>query len=296
MPRDRTSYSGHFLDTSVARPLILGSNRYKRYFEECFGSDALYISEYVQMEFMRSWISSVLDFYFLLDMPGVETIGDAFNIWSNQFRTSRQKAVNQLAAQIFDTHGFDLTNPGDKEKALRAIARVADRVLLKWRHQFKMISENSIQCQRAKVLLKYEHGLSHRQRFERFQSCFNNVKECRSKCNADKFFLERCKSEVEKCLKYASCLPNPAKKENRGFTRIAKELKRVADGERDFSCHLCEAIGDAVIALESPPNMRLEHTDHSFDHLCKIIDKPHCKHLSEIAVVCRDKQSTVEGL
>ncbi len=69
-----SSYTDHFLDTSVARPLILSSNRYKKYFKKCFGSDALYISEYVQMEFMRSWISSVLDFYFLLDMPGVETI------------------------------------------------------------------------------------------------------------------------------------------------------------------------------------------------------------------------------
>ncbi|MCP4349295.1 MAG: hypothetical protein GY795_27760 [Desulfobacterales bacterium] len=286
MSVDRTSYTGHFLDTSVARPLILGSNRYKRFFKECFGSEALYISEYVRMEFMRSWVSSVLDFYFLLDMPGVETIGDAFSIWSNQFRTSRQKAVNQLAAQIFDTHAFNLTNPGDKEKALRAIARVVDRILLKWKHKFKMISENSIQCQRAMVLLKYEHGSSYRQRFERFQICFNDVKECRSKCHVDKFFLDRYKSEVENCLKYASCLSNPTKKENRGFIRIVKELKRVADGKRDFSCHLCEAIGDVVIALESPLNMRLEHTDHSFDHLCNLIDKPHCKHPSEITVVC----------
>jgi len=212
----------HFLDTSVARPVILGSSRYKRYFKEHFGNERLCVSEYVQMEFMRSWVSIILDFYFLLDMPGVETIGDAFNIWSNNFKSSRQKAVNQLTAQIFDTHAFELTDPGNKEKALRTIGRVVDRILLKWRDKFGIIGENIIQCQRAKVVLEPDPRLSDKERFRRFQTRFNDVRQCRGKCHVDKFFLEHHKSEVNDYLQHISGFPGQLKKKVRALSALQK--------------------------------------------------------------------------
>ena len=44
-------------------------------------------------------------------------------------------------------------------------------------------------------------------------------------------------------------------------------------------------IGDAIIALDAPRDMQLEHTDHSFDHLCPPIGQPHRKHPSEQHIV-----------
>jgi len=42
----------------------------------------------------------------------------------------------------------------------------------------------------------------------------------------------------------------------------------------------CEAIGDAVIALEAPKDMQLEHVDKPFDYLCPPINQPHRRHPS----------------
>ncbi|MEQ8957151.1 MAG: hypothetical protein RLP02_04380 [Coleofasciculus sp. C2-GNP5-27] len=44
-------------------------------------------------------------------------------------------------------------------------------------------------------------------------------------------------------------------------------------------------IGDAVIALNAPRQMQLEHTDNSFDYLCPPIEQPHNKHPSENQVL-----------
>ena len=49
-------------------------------------------------------------------------------------------------------------------------------------------------------------------------------------------------------------------------------------GERACDCKRCEKIGDAIIALDAPRDLRLEHTDSSFDYLCPSIKQPHYKH------------------
>ncbi|HLC26572.1 MAG TPA: hypothetical protein VJM80_07355, partial [bacterium] len=51
------------------------------------------------------------------------------------------------------------------------------------------------------------------------------------------------------------------------------------------SCKRCESIGDAVIALDAPRNMQLEHTDKSFTHLCPPINQAHKQHPSENSIV-----------
>lgn len=40
----------HFLDTSILRSLLLGTQAYKQYLESQFTNQPLYISSYVQME------------------------------------------------------------------------------------------------------------------------------------------------------------------------------------------------------------------------------------------------------
>ena len=67
-------------------------------------------------------------------------------------------------------------------------------------------------------------------------------------------------------------LDRPKSRGNDGFVKITENLQRIIDTQgKVCSCHTCERIGDAVIALETPKNMQLEHTDYAFDHLCKVI-------------------------
>jgi len=72
------------------------------------------------------------------------------------------------------------------------------------------------------------------------------------------------------------------------LNNLAEGLKRFTDefGDVETCRSQCkEKIGDAVIALNAPRQMRLEHTDNSFDYLCPPIEQPHHKHPSENQVL-----------
>lgn len=278
-------YDKHFLDSSVMRPMLLASEVYRKYFKEHFGNDRLYISNYVQMEFLRSFILPILNFYFILDMPNIKTISDALSVWSNRFKTSELKAVTQFIGDIFRTRVLDFSSPKDKEKALRTIGQIIMRYYSKLKRRFRNIGDQGTRCERARVSLKQQRGERYRELFQRFLNSFLNFTECKSKCAIERFLCERYKSEVETYVKHAHNLPNPKSQENRGFTKISEKLNQILRKNTITSCQICVAIGDAIIALEMPGNMVLEHTDYSFDPLCELIDKSHKRHPSEPYIV-----------
>lgn len=281
------AYYKHFLDSSVVRPMFHGAEVYKQYFKEHFRNDRLYISNYVQMEFLRSFIVPILGFYFILDLPNVRTISDALSVWSNRFKKTELKALINLVSIIFQAHVLDFTNPKDKEKALRAIDRIIIRYHSKLKRSFLNIGDQGARCERAKVALRQKRGVNDKKIFEGFLDSFLNVTQCQSKCVIEHFLCKRYKSEVEKYIRHAQSLRNPNSTENVGFFKISDKLNQILQKNTTITCRVCEAIGDAIIALEMPQNMLLEHTDYSFDHLCKLIDKPHNRHPSEISVVKR---------
>jgi hypothetical protein len=285
----------HFLDTSVARPFILGSAKYKKYLRDTLGDDPLYASDYVQMEFTRSMLRALVDFYFVLDMPSIETIEDACACWSDKFRTSELKAVVQLMGKLASMYRLGMSDPGDKEKALRAIARIVERITIEWRSEFKNPGVNSTRCKRASVQLRFGSKANDKELFREFLKTFNDVKAHRKRCDVVKFFVARYKTNVEKYVQHASKLAKPKSPENIGFTKIAEKLRDILEEGKDLSCHSCQSVGDAIIALEAPLTMRLEHTDHSFDHLCEVIGSRHFKHLSQVSVVKSNSKTARTG-
>src|SRR5579859_6958589 len=112
----------HFLDSSVARPILLGTHGFKQYFKTQFGNNPAYASAYVQMEIRRSYLRNIINFYFVLNLPTINTFGDALKLWSNRFKSSENKAVLQLAGELADAQHIDRTRPRDKLAALRALA------------------------------------------------------------------------------------------------------------------------------------------------------------------------------
>jgi hypothetical protein len=55
-----------FLDSSVLRSLLLGTQIYNQYLESQLTNQKLYISNYVQMEMKRSYLINLISFYFVL--------------------------------------------------------------------------------------------------------------------------------------------------------------------------------------------------------------------------------------
>jgi len=272
----------YFLDTSVLRPILVGTDAYKKYFQTQLGKERKYVSKYVLMEFKRSYIIKILNFYFVLDMPNINTIGDAMTFWSNKFKISELKAIIQFISQIITSYELINDNPKDKQMALIEIGRYVKRLEMKLRRSFLDIGKNEAHCHRALIQFTKNDYLTGM--FRDFLLEFNDVQTCRSKCIIDKFFLIKYKNATEKFIADADKLENPNSAENKGFKNIADSLKK-ASKDKVFSCKMCEIIGDSVIALESPKYMRLEHTDHSFDHLCDAINQHHFKHPSETAIV-----------
>lgn len=276
-----TDYNKHILDTSFLYPMILGPKFYKQYIVHNLGTTGFYISKYVQMEFVRGFLCPVLDFYFILDMPNIKTIGDAINIWSNRFSSRELKSILRFLSQIFSTRGHNLEDLRDKKSALTAIEQIIFRISSILKRKFKNIGVNSTRCKRAEVPLKFAIPDDRKRTYQQFLYAFRDEKTCQSKCVVNEFFKCRFKSEVENFYKYSEGISNPTKSQNIGFIKIVKKLKKTVKKDVPVSCRVCGAIGDAIIALESNRDMRLEHLDYSFDHLCEIIGQPHFRHPSE---------------
>ncbi len=270
----------HFLDTSVARPMILGSTHYRSYFQNKFGNDSLYISRFVQMEFRRSFIKCLIDFYFVLKLPTIESMSDALALWSNRFKSSEQKTIIQFLSQVLQTR-IALSNRSiPKAKALREIARLIHRVDVVFSGTFTDNGHCPASCSRAKVVFKFDLETVD-QDFQKFLEDFSNVAHHRSNCQIDKFLLVIWKDQLEQYIQQVSKLPNNS--QTHGFLKIAEVLQRCKETNgQACSCKVCEKIGDVVIAMDTPRDMCLEHTDNSFDYLCPPLKQPHFKHPSEV--------------
>jgi hypothetical protein len=280
---DTVQNSQSFLDSSVVYAILLGTQAYKQYFESVLGYPRL-ISPYVQMEIQRSYLCKIIEFYFVLDLDSIQNISDAIIFWSNHYKSSQHKAVARLTAQLLQQRPLDLNDPQDKTKALEAIAVLIIQFSELLRNRFVATDHDSTNCARAQVKLNVTNNVA--EEFIQFLSAFDNVKACRSQCRIDQFLLNDHLSEIESYVQYSE---NLAKSSNsRGFIKIAENLREVMNqGSAACSCKRCERIGDAVIALDAPREMQLEHTDHSFDYLCPLIQQPHRKHPSEIQVIGR---------
>jgi hypothetical protein len=262
--------------------MLLGTQKYREYFKSAFGKNPCYLSPYVLMEFRRSFIHTIISFYFTLNNPEIKTIGDALTHWSQRYKTSETIAVLQLLGQLIDAHKFNRQDPGDKKKVMKVIGVYVKGLERKIKRQFEHVGADSARCKRAQVLLDIrDYDVT--QAFKKFCEDFENVKCCRSQCSIHCFLLKEHLSTVQDYVSNAGSLPRSS---HRGFIRITDELDDVlARGASACSCKRCEAIGDAVIALGCPREMVLEHVDASFNDLCKPIHQRHRHLLSETAVL-----------
>lgn len=276
----------HFLDTSVARHIILGSTPYKKYLLAQFGDNPTYISKYVQMEFNRGYLCNIIDFYFTLHLSSVPTISDAMKIWSDKFSSRELKAVIQLAADLFNANRLDFISIKDKSTALRILESYIKRIALKFRKSFKDIGANTTRCARALIDLSSSDTNDAKKNIQDFQQKINSTSTCRNECNIGDFITRRFKFEIDKYIKNGENLLNPQKPENKGFISIIETLKKISEkGEGYCTCTACSKIGDAIIALELPTSMRLETLDYSFEHLCPPLNKSFKRHISQSAVI-----------
>jgi hypothetical protein len=274
--------AGHFLDSSIVRPMLLGTQYYREYLKTQLSYGLFYISPIIQMEMNRSYLRNVIEFYFTLCLPTIETFSDALTFWSNRYQSSKHKAVQQLVSQVFRQQFTDLSIQ-NKDEALIILELMIlefDDVL---KTQFVNLKEDSTECARGKISLS-EDASDFMEMLERFVGDFDDVDTCRSQCRVDQFLLKDYRSVIELYLFNANQLPKNSY--TRGFLKIAESLGDIlSSGSDACSCKSCERIGDVLIALDAPRNLRLEHTDYAFDYLCPPIQQPNYRHPSEMQIL-----------
>lgn len=180
----------HFLDASVARPILLGTQAYQRYFEAQFEDRLRYISPFVRMELTPSYLRNIIKFYFLLRLPTIDTISDALSLWSNYFRGSQHKAIEQLMAQLLQTQAFDFADTQNKASALIVVELLIYQFVEGIRSQFRLHDRNSPQCARPGVPLPTE-SRDAAASYKQFIDEFDNVENCRNRCQIDQFLLDQ---------------------------------------------------------------------------------------------------------
>lgn len=192
---------GYFLDTSVMRSLLLSTQIYQQYLESQLTNRKLYISNYVQMEIIRSYLVNIISFYFVLNLDAINTIGDAFALWSNKFKGSELKAILQVIPQLFDDRQLNFSNPKDKEKALSLLTIYIRRFNLVIRTKFNNTNDSTL-CGRALVTLNVDFN-NPEPGFKRFLLEFRDTTNCRSKCQIDQFILVQHRHEIEQLVEVA---------------------------------------------------------------------------------------------
>lgn len=271
-----------FLDTSVLRHLLAGSTKYKNYFKDQFLENQLLLSKFIKMEFLRSYICNILNFYFLLDQPDIESVADAASVWSDKFKKSELKAILSLLGNLLSDHKYNFKSKVDKEWALSAIGYYVNRLNLKLMNTFKDVGKDNTRCRRGTIQFKPYLSKNRSDMYEDFLKEFNNLKKNRHKCKIEHFFLTKFNSQMMAYIENSKNIKNPSKPENKGFLMICEKFKKMLEkGPSIFTCKFCEGIGDAVIALDALRNIRLECVDHAFDHLCPPISQPYFKHPSQ---------------
>ncbi len=271
----------YLLDSSVARPMLLGTSAYQKYFAIQFQDQPCYISPFIQMELYRSYLRNVIEFYFTLDLPGIDSLSDALTFWSNRYQGSKHKAIQQLFAQLLSQS--ESTALQAKASAREAIKAMIHKFIRDIQVQFLLLDRDSTQCSRASVTLDLAQA-DFDEAIDQFIATFDDVATCRSKCRIDSFLRQDYRTLLEAYVKQAE--EEPKTPASRGFIAIADTIQKILQqGESASSCKCCERIGDVVIALDAPRHLRLEHTDQAFDYLCPPIGQAHYRHPSETRIL-----------
>ena len=116
------------------------------------------------------------------------------------------------------------------------------------------------------------------QSFHDFLENFNDATNSKS-CDLKVFIQSKSKARIQEFIDNKNIKITGSDK--KGFDKLLKEHGNL----KNYTCAECTKIGDLIISLLVPKDMRLEHTDNSFDYLMKISKGSHFKHPSEVSIL-----------
>lgn len=272
-----------FTDTSVVIPLLTGRPAFKQYLSSNMSRGHYYVSTYVRMEYLRATIINLVNFYAAADMEHRTTISDTLAVWREKFEPRQLKVgmmIGNFLLNVSKSNGLDIELPQDKNQILNALIDYIARLVDMYDETFTDVGQNPTGCARGRIELHLDYSNISKSIIE-FGKTFNDIDKCRSLCHIDKFILGKERSRIDALIAGNAKYGKSAAK---GYHAVIDELLQMqTKSAESITCNTCKKIGDAVLALSMPKDMRMEHIDYSFDALCEILELSHHRHLSVLA-------------
>ena len=210
--------------------------------------------------------------YSAVRMAHYRTTQDAFYYFAQQFNDRNNIMLLSILGQILQQRMIDLNDPTHKEIAASEIWRVIKELDRKFALMFIDCGDNRTHCVRAGVEINFDAD-DKLLEAERFIKEFSGTNH-RPNCRVDDLIEKRYREEAAGFVQKATTVTGQAAE---GFRKQAKRVDNVLKGTAARTCAQCASMGDAVITLQAPRQMRLVHTDNSFNYLCEVTKQEHLK-------------------
>lgn len=214
----------HNLDTSVLRPLLTSPKKVKDYYAEELKNEK-YVSDYVRMEFLRGYIKSCINFYFLLAMPQYNSFSEVLNIWSNKFAQREHKNIEIMVSNLLDANHCE----ADKDKMLKYLADYIRRLIGKSFYKFKGIGNDNTYCIKGKTKLAYDPN-NINVSFKNYLELLANNQEYK-KCKINFFLKNLHKASMDLLIENKTL---SLESDRDGFDKIIIRLEGIS--QKDITC------------------------------------------------------------
>ncbi len=249
----------YFFETSVLRQMLFGHSLIKdeirKYLKRCTQK---WSSFYVLMEYKRSVVKTLIDFYFVAKEE--KTPSDALHYFQEGFKIRQNKVVLGAIATLLE----DSEIANDKQKFLIKLEILIMGSFQYFYDTINKFIENKTSCPLGKISI---HGgmLSE----EGYRKFLEEI-DCVGKCSLEHFLRDK-KSLLKRIIKEGDKDPHD---KNKGFQETLLLIKS-AIGTLDMlkAKNNCMKIGDIIIALEMPKHLQMLTFDRSFESSCQILNK-----------------------
>lgn len=241
-----------YVDTSAVVSLLFGHPLVKKNIRSHLQGKASWTSFYVQMEFKRLVVKTLIDFYYVAKEE--DTASAALQVWNQTFEARGLKIVVGAIAQLIAEGGLE----NDKDKFLVKLTMLIEAALVSFDTILPNFVKNQTKCPLAKANLNRGH-----------EGFYEEI-ECTANCSVDSLW----RGSRKKLQDFVSASEVEPHSKNDGFTRNIETVKAaVTNPDYPKTKSRCKKVGDFLIALEMPNTMRMLTSDRAFESICAVLGK-----------------------
>jgi hypothetical protein len=217
------------------------------------------------MEFYRAVVLHLIQFYFESAESFHQTFGDALNFYSERFGREPKLILSAIGA-IMAAEGFPSEQASHKEACRQKVQDLIFTLTLAFEASYVNTGDDPTRCARVRVPLTIPADGDRDRRLQEIQRTFTDIDSCRESCTVERIFRAGGKY-ARRMSSIAQIVPGGDDR----LTKICHEIRSAAVANAVITCHTCEKMGDAVIAVSVPPGHKLHTLDTLHRPLCQAL-------------------------